>query len=260
MSWNPGDFNNDGRVDYVDQKIFDTQINPYSGEYQGPSSGSSGFDATIIIYGILAVAALFVIGFIDEHVGFFAQFLPAVAMMFFVPWKKLRQTDLPFSAPFTTLIPLAGAAVLLWMVITAYRRIANGDYYSSGFFTYYAVRTYLSPLLGVILTFIACRKNKYKLLLIGVLFIGATAAMLLVNIILNSSAYSSRGIFIGILSFATYVLTLVCLMLPKKRTLCIVTLICAAIWLLLTRNPISVFLALTALAVFMNKPQEQKSV
>ena len=33
MNW--GDLNGDGRSDYVDQKIFDTQINPYSGEYQG---------------------------------------------------------------------------------------------------------------------------------------------------------------------------------------------------------------------------------
>ena len=26
MSWKPGDMNHDGRVDYVDQKIFDTKV------------------------------------------------------------------------------------------------------------------------------------------------------------------------------------------------------------------------------------------
>ena len=29
------DFNGDGKSDYVDYKIFNTQINPYSGEYEG---------------------------------------------------------------------------------------------------------------------------------------------------------------------------------------------------------------------------------
>lgn len=34
MSNNWGDFNGDGRTDYVDYKIFTTQVDPYSGEYQ----------------------------------------------------------------------------------------------------------------------------------------------------------------------------------------------------------------------------------
>lgn len=34
MSANWGDFNGDGRTDYVDYKIYTTQVDPYSGEYQ----------------------------------------------------------------------------------------------------------------------------------------------------------------------------------------------------------------------------------
>ena len=34
MSYNWGDYNGDGKTDYVDYKIFTTQVNPYSGEYQ----------------------------------------------------------------------------------------------------------------------------------------------------------------------------------------------------------------------------------
>lgn len=34
MSSNWGDYNGDGRTDYVDYKIYTTQVDPYSGEYQ----------------------------------------------------------------------------------------------------------------------------------------------------------------------------------------------------------------------------------
>ena len=49
MSW--GDLNGDGRSDFVDQKIFDTQINPYSGEYQGntPSYGGGGSGGGLLV-------------------------------------------------------------------------------------------------------------------------------------------------------------------------------------------------------------------
>lgn len=51
MSW--GDLNGDGRSDYVDQKIFDTQINPYSGEYNSVQPGSSSGEAFSKIIGFV---------------------------------------------------------------------------------------------------------------------------------------------------------------------------------------------------------------
>ena len=41
MASNWGDFNGDGKTDYVDYKIYTTQVDPYSGEYQGNSNQNS---------------------------------------------------------------------------------------------------------------------------------------------------------------------------------------------------------------------------
>ena len=250
MSFDFGDMNNDGRVDYVDQKIFDTQINPYSGEYEGPPVTTSHFDGRIILYIIIGAVAMLVIGFIDEHIGFFAQFLPAIVILFIIPWKKIKRTELPFASPTTTVIPVAGIVILVWLIINLYRRMVAGDYYDFSFFVGRIFGNYLSMLLGVILLSIACKKKKYKMFLWGILFFGSTAPLLLSTIVLNPGIYLTRGYILGILSLASYLLTVISLILPEKRALSICAFICSVLWLVVGKNLIAIFMGIVAFLVF----------
>lgn len=63
MASNWGDFNGDGKTNYVDYKIYSTQIDPYSGEYQRNrprSGGGSGLGAYyLILFIIICVYCFF---------------------------------------------------------------------------------------------------------------------------------------------------------------------------------------------------------
>ena len=78
MSSNWGDFNGDGKTDYVDYKIFSTQVDPYSGEYQGnvssSSSGCSGIIWLLIIV-FVSIGAIVANPMIGVVVALFCVFI-----------------------------------------------------------------------------------------------------------------------------------------------------------------------------------------
>ena len=77
MSSNWGDFNGDGKTNYTDYKIYTTQVDPYSGEYQGHSSRSSGGSGILLyILFILGIIILCLHSEIAIYIGLAIVVLP----------------------------------------------------------------------------------------------------------------------------------------------------------------------------------------
>ena len=73
MSSNWGDFNGDGKTNYTDYKIYTTQVDPYSGEYQGHNSRSSGGSGILLyILFVLAIIVLFLYPIVGLFIALFS--------------------------------------------------------------------------------------------------------------------------------------------------------------------------------------------
>lgn len=161
MGFTPGDFNGDGRSDYVDYKIFTTQVDPYSGEYQGPSSSSGGGGSGILALGFLGFLVMSFFAAMGDDVIIFRQFLYSGALLFLFPWKKFNRALYPFRKPYGTIV-----AVLSFLTpasIAALVYYLEKSFFTIGIYYKYEVELeafliYYWPLIAyLILVFVASK-------------------------------------------------------------------------------------------------------
>ena len=107
MAFTPGDFNGDGRSDYVDYNIYTTQVDPYSGEYQGPSTSSGGGGGSAILaLGFVGFLVLCFFAAMGDSVIVFRQFLYSGALLLLFPWKKFDRASYPLRKPYSIVVSI----------------------------------------------------------------------------------------------------------------------------------------------------------
>ena len=146
MSFTPGDFNGDGRADYVDYKIFTTQVDPYSGEYQGPSTSSGGGGSGILVLGFLGFLVMSFFAAMGDTIIIFRQFLYSGALLLLFPWKKFNRALYPFRKPYGTILSLlsflipASIAALIYLMPNSHFTVGlyqKFEYEMEAFLIYY---------------------------------------------------------------------------------------------------------------------------
>ncbi len=226
MNW--GDLNGDGKSDYVDQKIFDTQINPYSGEYQGPTP-SSGSDGSILIWGLIVLVALVVLSYIAQNIDLYGQFVCAVALIIAFRWRGFNNTHYPINRSYAKVLALL--TVVVFALIACQRYVFNTSDHS-----YYSVVSLIAELIAyemakIVATVLLVRaflKSTPVLTIIGMaLFsgrlLGIVATPIFENHLLNW--YTPIGLISMALPLVDYFMLTAAFKKPQNRTLSIIVII-----------------------------------
>ena len=171
MSWTPGDYNNDGKADYVDYKIYTTQIDPNSGEYQGPPSSSGSGIGSLITWGIIAFIALAAFSFVAENIGSTAQFLYALALIIAFQWKGCNLKYFPMKKVYSRILSLLTLALIIWLIYNTSARLtammAGGRYINSADYWLNFIDEYSAAIIGGLLLILGLLKSSSFFTIIG---------------------------------------------------------------------------------------------
>ena len=245
MAWQPGDMNRDGRVDYVDQKIFDTQMNPYSGEFQGESVSRETGEAIgrIVAFFILGFIILFVITLISENLDFLPQF-SGLILVAVLPWKKLKGMEFALKKPWFGIVFGALLALLIFKILR------NAAFDDEDFY-----REDLGIVLALIMFFWSQGKNNSSLiaglcLALGFYLSGRVRLLIIFFRMLAAGYFNMLSLITNLVIIAAFVFILLSAILRRVKWLPFAALACSLFFVVRNyTNPFSYFMLITAIGL-----------